>query len=376
LRAQTLLVASRSLTHLVAGITQEDNVWRANLDADQLAGYVEYRAPRRAGAGLVYARLSRLALPQSEAETVDRFLDEPASSPASNAPALDIAIDDFQLRGKRLGRIEIEATNRRPPGDETPREGPRDWRLTRLALSVPEATLTATGRWARAAEADAKRRVTMDFTLDVGDSGALLERLGTPKALRGGKGRLVGQVSWLGSPFTLDYASMGGQLALAMEAGQFLKAEPGAARLLGVLSLQALPRRLLLDFRDVFQQGFAFDSVSGDVTIAQGVASTNNLRMRGVQAAVLMEGEANLQRETQDLKVVVVPEINAGTASLAYAAINPAIGLGTFLAQLFLRKPLAEAGTREFHFTGSWDDPKVEKIERKPPAEERPKEQR
>jgi uncharacterized protein YhdP len=169
---------------------------------------------------------------------------------------------------------------------------------------------------------------------------------------------------------------MGGQLALAMEAGQFLKAEPGAARLLGVLSLQALPRRLLLDFRDVFQQGFAFDSVSGDVTIAQGVASTNNLRMRGVQAAVLMEGEANLQRETQDLKVVVVPEINAGTASLAYAAINPAIGLGTFLAQLFLRKPLAEAGTREFHITGSWDDPKVEKIERKPTAEERPKEQR
>jgi len=378
LRAQTLVVAARSLTHVVAGITHEDNVWRANLDAEQLAGYVEYRAPRRAGAGLVYARLARLALPQSDADSVDRLLDEPASasSASSNAPALDIAIDDFQLRGRRLGRIEIEATNRRPPGDETSREGPRDWRLTRLALTLPEATLTATGRWARAAEADAKRRVTMDFTLDVADSGALLERLGTPKALRGGKGRLVGQVSWLGSPFTLDYASMGGQLALAMEAGQFLKAEPGAARLLGVLSLQALPRRLLLDFRDVFQQGFAFDSVSGDVTIAQGVASTNNLRMRGVQAAVLMEGEANLQRETHDLKVVVVPEINAGTASLAYAAINPAIGLGTFLAQLFLRKPLAEAGTREFHISGSWDDPKVEKIERKPAPEERPKEQR
>jgi uncharacterized protein YhdP len=173
-------------------------------------------------------------------------------------------------------------------------------------------------------------------------------------------------VSWLGSPLTPDFASMSGQLSLAMEAGQFLKAEPGAARLLGVLSLQALPRRLLLDFRDVFQQGFAFDNVSGDVAIAQGVASTNNLRMRGVQAVVLMEGEANLARETQDLRVVVVPEINAGTASLAYAAINPAIGIGTFLAQLFLRKPLIAAGTREFRITGAWDDPKVDKVERKP----------
>jgi uncharacterized protein YhdP len=140
------------------------------------------------------------------------------------------------------------------------------------------------------------------------------------------------------------------------------------ARLLGVLSLQALPRRLLLDFRDVFQEGFAFDNIGGDLNMAQGVAQTNNLRMRGVQAAVLMEGSADVARETQDLRVVVVPEINAGTASLAYAAINPAIGLGTFLAQALLRGPLVAAGTREFRVSGSWDDPKVERIERQPGA--------
>jgi uncharacterized protein YhdP len=80
---------------------------------------------------------------------------------------------------------------------------------------------------------------------------------------------------------------------------------------------------------------------------------------------VLMEGSADVERETQDLRVVVVPEINAGTASLAYAAINPAIGLGTFLAQVFLRKPLTQAGTREFHVTGPWSDPKVERVDRK-----------
>jgi uncharacterized protein YhdP len=87
--------------------------------------------------------------------------------------------------------------------------------------------------------------------------------------------------------------------------------------------------------------------------------------MRGVQAAVLMEGQADLQRETQDLRVVVVPEINAGTASLAYAVINPAVGLGSFLAQMFLRRPLMAAGTREFSVQGTWADPKVERVERK-----------
>ena len=90
------------------------------------------------------------------------------------------------------------------------------------------------------------------------------------------------------------------------------------------------------------------------------MATTNDLHMRSVNAAVLMAGRADLKAETQDLRRVVVPEINAGAASLAYAAINPVIGIGTFLAQLFLRSPLTEAGTREFHVTGTWADPKVD----------------
>ena len=151
-------------------------------------------------------------------------------------------------------------------------------------------------------------------------------------------------MSWLGSPLSLDYPSLDGNFKSNFESGQFLKADPGLAKLLGVLSLQSLPRRLTLDFRDVFSEGFAFDFVRGDVTIQQGIAATNNLQMKGVNAAVLMEGRADIARETQDLKVVVVPEINAGTASLVATAINPAIGLGTFLAQMFLREPLIARG--------------------------------
>ena len=156
-----------------------------------------------------------------------------------------------------------------------------------------------------------------------------------------------------------------------VESGQFLKADPGLAKLLGVLSLQSLPRRLALDFRDVFSDGFAFDFVRGDVTIQDGMAATNNLQMKGVNAAVLMEGRADIARETQDLKVVVVPEINAGTASLVATVINPAIGLGTFLAQMFLREPLMRAATQEFHIDGTWTDPRVTRVNRKPAPESR-----
>jgi len=132
-----------------------------------------------------------------------------------------------------------------------------------------------------------------------------------------------------------------------------------------VLSLQSLPRRFALDFRDVFSEGFAFDFVRGDVRIAQGVASTNNLQMKGVNAAVLMEGSADIEHETQDLHVLVVPEINALTASLVATAINPVIGLSSFLAQVFLRGPLMQAATQEFHIDGTWAEPRVQRVARR-----------
>ncbi len=357
LKAQDLRVGGRALTRVTAGISQLEGQWRATLDADQLAGYVEYGTPRASAQGVasfegghVRARLSRLSVPRGEVEEVTHLLEKPPES----LPSLDIVVEDFELRGRHLGRLEVEAANRQAPV--------REWVLTRLHLGLPEASLKATGRWAEVGAGS--RRAEFDFALDLADSGAFLDRTGTPGVVRGGKGSLEGTVSWLGSPFAMDYASMTGDVTVAIASGQFLQAQPGAARLLGVLSLQSLARRLTLDFRDVFLEGFSFDSINGDVKIAAGVASTRKLVVSGAQATVLMAGSADLARETQDLRIVVVPEINAEAASLAVAVINPAIGLGSFLAQLLLRQPMMEAGTREFHVTGTWADPVVEQVAR------------
>ncbi|MEO5607970.1 MAG: AsmA-like C-terminal region-containing protein, partial [Polaromonas sp.] len=366
IRAQQLTVDGRQLNHVVAGASRDGLNWRANIDAEELNGYIEFRQPGTQGAGRVYARLSRLSLAASQASEVEALLDEPPTS----IPALDIVVENMELRGRKLGRVEIDAVNRSAaaPG------GGREWRLNKFNILLPEATLTASGSWggapagaprSAARPRSERRRAVMDFRLDIADSGELLKRFGMPGVIRRGKGRLEGQVAWSGSPLSLDYPSLNGQFNVNVESGQFMKADPGIAKLLGVLSLQSLPRRLTLDFRDVFSQGFAFDFVRGDVTIAQGVAQTGNLRMSGVNAAVLMDGSADLARETQHLKVVVVPELDAGTASLIATVINPAIGLGSFLAQLFLRRPLTEAATQEFQIDGTWSDPKITKIDRK-----------
>ena len=368
-RADEIQSNGLRLTDVEATALWERGEWRGVLNSQQAKGQLAWRPATALQAGRLYARLSRLSLAATHPVQHTGAAPPPGAS-NSTVPALDVVVDDFELRGKKLGRLEVEAVNTAGAA-----RGGFDWKLQRLDLATPEARLSATGHWSAVNQAPSgsnsaanrpARQTELDFTLTVSDAGALLDRLGQPQAVRGGRGELAGQLRWSDSPLNPDPLSMNGHMKVDIGAGQFLRQDPGATRLLGVLSLQALPRRLLLDFRDVFQEGFAFDSVTGDVDMRQGVASTNNLRMRGVQAVVLMEGKASLQNETQDLRVFVVPEINAGTASLAYAVINPALGLGTFLAQMFLRKPLAEANTREFRVTGPWADPKVERVQRSP----------
>lgn len=356
LRSQSLKVGGRQLGRAAAMVARDGANWRINVDAEQIAGRIDLKGVKGSQIDAVQARLARLSLPRQEAESVSELIDPgKADANSSPLPSLDIEVDDFELRGKRLGRLEVLA--------QAPAAA-RDWKLEKLQIQSPEATLHASGRWG--SDVGAKRRTQLDWKLDIADAGKLLERLGQGQVLRGGKGVLAGQIGWDGSPLAPHYASMAGALNVQLDTGTFLKAEPGVGRLLGVLSLQSIPRRLLLDFRDVFAEGFTFDGVTGDVKIAAGVARSDNIRIRGLQAAVLVDGSTDLAAETQKLRVVVVPEVSAGGASLAYAAINPAIALGAFLAQLILSRPVAAANTREFLITGSWDDPKVEKVEALP----------
>lgn len=151
----------------------------------------------------------------------------------------------------------MDAINRVNP------EGAREWWLKRLQIQVPEAELDsnrqlAPRHWQRRSQGGT---TALDFRLDMADAGELLTCLGMAQVVRRGKGLLQGQLGWDGSVLAPDYASLSGNLNCGCRRGPVLKVEPGPAKLLGVLNLQALPRRLALDFRDVFSQGFSFDSL-------------------------------------------------------------------------------------------------------------------
>jgi uncharacterized protein YhdP len=185
--------------------------------------------------------------------------------------------------------------------------------------------------------------------------------------VRRGTATLEGDVDWNASPTAIDYASLSGHLKFEAKNGQFNKLEPGAGRLLGILSLQSLPRRLTLDFRDIFSEGLAFDSIEGQAKVTRGVAETSDLTIDGPAAKILMTGKVNLAVETADLRVKIQPAIGESLAVGTFI-VNPAAGAVAWLAQKLLKDPLGHVFSYEYAMTGPWADLKVDKVPVAAPA--------
>ncbi|MCC2971714.1 YhdP family protein [Massilia sp. IC2-476] len=357
-RVGELTIGERRLADVVLGATHLKETWQANLHSRHASGYVTWiESGSGQGMGKVTARLASLVIPQSDEAEVKSLLESNRGASAT-IPSLDIVAEQFQLADKRLGRLELQANNVQALAG-------REWRINRLTLDNPDGQLKANGRWLTK---DGRSNTSLNFVLDIDDAGKLLDRLGFPETLRRGKGKMSGDIAWSGLPYDLDIPSLSGQIEMNVESGQFLKQDPGAAKLLGVLSLQALPRLLKLDFHDVFSEGLAFDGISANALIQRGVLRTDNLKMHGVAATILMDGTADIANETTNLRVVVIPEFNLGTGPLVYGlAVNPIIGIGSYLAQLFLRAPVMKALTYQMRISGPWKSPTIVKIDNPPP---------
>ncbi len=237
----------------------------------------------------------------------------------------------------------------------------RDWRIERLRLITGEGVLNVDGIWQSWLT---QPRTEVNVRLEVNDVGKFLTRFGYPEGVRRGTAKLEGTLAWAGSPQRIDYPTLSGNFVLDAGKGQFVKLEPGIGKLLGILSLQSLPRRITLDFRDIFSEGFAFDEIVAAIKVSKGIATTDNLRIAGPAARVNMSGQVDLARETQVLRVKVNPQIS-DTVSVAGALIGgPIAGLAAFIAQKLLKDPFDQIAAYEYDVTGTWADPVVVKVER------------
>ncbi len=282
----------------------------------------------------------------------------PASDPANTGinpaalPPFHGWVGDLRMGDARLGEARLETW---PTA-----EGMHIEQLRALSSRVQ---ITGSGDWNGNAS---NSRTQMKISFAAEDLGAMLGALGFDGLVNGGKTRDQLDASWPGAPSGLSLATMDGTLSIQVNDGRIPEAaSPGVGRLLGLVSLTELPRRLTLDFGDVFGKGLAFDSISGDFRLANGNAVTDNLSIIGPAASISVNGRTGLRARDYDQQMVVVPRVGNSLPLVGAVVGGPVGAAAGFAVQGILGRGLNQAASARYRITGSWDNPVIILVEKR-----------
>jgi len=211
-----------------------------------------------------------------------------------------------------------------------------------------------------------KQLSSVDVEISEGEMDRLMELFGYQQNIDGGNLSGSLRIAWPGPPWAFAPPLMEGKVKVRITDGQLLDVDPGAAgRMLGLLSLNSLPRRLSLDFSDIFDKGFSFDEISGSFVIDDGNAYTNDLLVDGPAAKIEISGRIGLIDQDYDELVTVVPSVKTGLPLAGTLAGGPAVGAVLLLAETLLQDrlgPLNRIAKQQYSVTGPWEDPVIEKL--------------
>jgi uncharacterized protein (TIGR02099 family) len=336
-----------------AGLVQE-----INLAGKSVSGTIELSRTSR-GIEKVVANLEKLllvSLPDtgSEADVV--------TIGPGDFPELNISIGKLKINDIKLGNTLLD-TVRAPDAME----------VKQLAVASKMLEVQATGNWRGKSGFD---RSWFDVEITKGRLDRLLEAFDYAEEVDGGELSGAINAGWQGAPWDFEPGRAEGKLYLNIRDGQLKSVKPGAGRVFGLVSLHTLPRRLSLDFSDLFKKGFSFDRIEGNFVLDGGNAYTNDLQIEGPAARIDITGRIGLADQDYDQLVTVVPNLSSSLPLAGVLAGGPAVGAALLLAEQLLNDEIDEMAVRRYAVTGPWSEPVYEKLDvrKKPPASSDPAE--
>ncbi|HEX7340518.1 MAG TPA: YhdP family protein [Rhodanobacteraceae bacterium] len=273
----------------------------------------------------------------------------------SSLPPLHVWVGDLRFGDAHLGQVRLET---HPTS--------KGMRIGMLRAQSPSLYMTATGDWDGTAHAS-QTRMAIDF--NAASLGNMLDALGYEGIFTGGQTHAHLDASWPGAPSSFALANVEGTLGVKIGEGRIPDVKPGVGRLFGLMSIVDLPRRLTLDFGDVFGKGLGFDSISGHFRFHDGNAYTSDFTLKGPSVNVTVTGRVGFRTHDYDQHVLAIPHIGNSLPIVGAAVAGPLGVVAGLAVQGLLGKGLNKAASVRYHITGPWDKPTITKeAEHVPPA--------
>lgn len=342
---QALSINQQTFHSVVIDAQQQAVSWQIQLASQEMKGNINWPFDSKALATLHFDFVD------IELASEEQPVTEKSSAKHALWPGFQLKIDDLTIDGMKLGRLQATAIQQ-----------PNRWHLTSATLQSPTLTASASAQWS---QFDAGDQSSVNMTIQSGDLAGLLKDLGYLPAIEANRAQVDADFRWPGDPLAFNRQTLQGNMRIDIGNGQMKEVDPGAAgRIFGLLSVAAIPRRLSLDFSDLFGGGFGFSSIKGSFAFADGIAQTQDFTMRADSALVEVSGPINLVEESYNQIVKVTPSVSA-TLPLAGAVAGGPVGLGVgtaiFLAdriagKLFNRE-IVDLISYRYRLTGPWSTP-------------------
>ena len=336
-------MAGRSFANLHLALTPEAEAMKIDVAGDSLKGNLSVPSVdlRRRG---ITAQMQRVhwpdPLPGNEGGAALTDV-----APAS-IPPLHLWIRQLQLGATDLGEMRLESY---PDGDSM--------RIDLLETKSQNVDLHVSGAWSGTA-GDNHSRMVVELTAE--SLGGMLDTFGFAGIIAGGQTIAHIDASWPGSPTAFVLANMTGSLDVSVQEGRILDVEPGAGgRLFGLMSLREIPRRLSLDFSDLFKSGMSFNSIKGSFALADGNARTSNLHISSPAADITISGRTGLRNKDYDQEMVVTPRAGVTLPVVGALAGGPVGAAAGLVVQTLIGKSINRAARSRYKVTGSWDKPRI-----------------
>ena len=154
-----------------------------------------------------------------------------------------------------------------------------------------------------------------------------------------------------------------GKIELLIMDGVINTRESFPGKALSIFSFSQLPKRFLLNFEDVLDEGLVFDYIKGELLLKDRTALTCNLSLNTKAVDVLIVGASDLQQRTYDQMMIVDPDVSDILTGGAAVLAGPAAAASMFLLSRILSRP-DEDTLSYFDVSGEWKNPQIASIER------------
>ena len=333
------------IERLHAQLTRAAQGWQLDLASTAVSGRITL-PPAPDAAHPIIAAMDMVTVTPHPADKRPR--------PGAQLDPKDVPALRFSSRQLRYGDMLLDAVRAElvPQADGVA--------LRDLSVGDTAYTLSGSGQWT--SQAGGKQNSTLAVQLHSRDVAKTLQAFGYQAGITGDQGELQANLNWQGGPFGEILKTLNGTMHLKLQHGQLLEVKPGVGRIFGLLSINALPQRLLLNFSDVFGKGFAYDSIEGDFTLSQGNAYTSDMTVAGPAAKIHVIGRTGLV--SHDFDEALIVDTSVGSTLPVVGALAAGVGVGAvvwLLTEVF-KKPISAAGEVRYHLTGTWDNPVLENV--------------